>query len=92
MDYFKVNKYSLIDENIIYISSNIIDILSSGAKSFAKTIDEYQKRYSPNMSLNLETNIYLSALFLYEIGKLKFDGKKISLEVRKLDLEGDVHS
>lgn len=25
MDYFKVNKYSSVEENILYISSNIIE-------------------------------------------------------------------
>ena len=74
MDYFKVNKYSLIDENIIFISSNIIEILNSGAKSFGKAMDEYQKKYGADMSLNMEMNIYLAMLFLYEIGKIKFDG------------------
>lgn len=87
MDYFKINKYSLIDENIIFISSNIMGILSDGAKSFGKIMNEYQKKYALDMSLNLEMNIYLSMLFLYEIGKINFDGKKISLEVRKLDLK-----
>lgn len=86
MDYFKINKYSLIDENIIYISSNIIDILTNGAKSFGKIIDEYQKIYGESMSLNLEINVYLSMLFLYELGQISFDGKKISLEVNKYDL------
>lgn len=92
MDYFKVNKYSLIDENIIFISSNVIEILNSGAKSFGKTMDEYQKKYGTEMSLNMEMNIYLAMLFLYEIGRIDFDGKKISLGVRKLDLEGNVYN
>lgn len=92
MDYFRINKYSLIEENIIFISSNIIEILNGGAKSFGKVMDEYQKKYGEGMSLNMEMNIYLAMLFLYEIGKINFDGKKISLEVRKFDLEGNVHN
>ena len=92
MDYFRINKYSLIEENIIFISSNIIEILNGGAKSFGKVMDEYQKKYGEGMSLNMEMNIYLAMLFLYEIGQINFDGKKISLEVRKFDLEGNVHN
>ncbi len=63
MDYFRINKYSLIEENIIFISSNIIEILNGGAKSFGKVMDEYQKKYGEGMSLNMEMNIYLAMLF-----------------------------
>ncbi|GEM_PF-1338884 len=92
MDYFRVNKYSSIDENILYISSNIIEILKSGEKSFGKTMDAYQKKYGFDMSVNMELNIYLSMLFLYEIGKINFDGKKVSLEVKQNGLKGDVYN
>lgn len=87
MDYFKINKYSAVNDNILYISKNIIEILSNGSKSFGKIVDEYEKLYMPDMSLNIEANIYLAMLFLYQIDRIKIQGKKIKLEVKKLDLQ-----
>ena len=68
MDYFKVNKYSSVEENILYISSNIIEL--------------YEKRFCPEISVNIETCIYLSMLFLYGIGKVEMNDKKIKLVVK----------
>ncbi|MCC0735323.1 hypothetical protein KGF36_11790 [Clostridioides sp. ZZV14-6009] len=87
MDYFKVNKYSSIDENILYISSNILEILSSGNKSLEKIIENYQRKYSSDLSLNMETNIYLAILFLFETGKINLKNKKIRLDVEKIDFK-----
>lgn len=87
LDYFKVNKYSSIDENILYISSNILEILSSGNKSLEKIIENYQRKYSSNLSLNMETNIYLAILFLFETGKINLKNKKIRLDVEKIDFK-----
>lgn len=87
LDYFKVNKYSSIDENILYISSNILEILSSGNKSLEKIIENYQRKYSSDLSLNMETNIYLAILFLFETGKINLKNKKIRLDVEKIDFK-----
>lgn len=38
MDYFKVNKYSSVEENILYISSNIIELLKGSEKEFGKLV------------------------------------------------------
>lgn len=43
MDYFRINKYSSIDENILYISSNIIEILKGSDKDFGKLVEQYEK-------------------------------------------------
>ena len=39
MDYFRVNKYSSIDDNILYIANNLIEIISGGYKSFGKIVE-----------------------------------------------------
>lgn len=87
MDYFKVNKYSSIDENILYVANNIIEILKDGSKNFGKVIEKYQQYYSTELSLNMETNIYLAMLFLYQIGKIRIVDEKIGLEVDKIDIK-----
>ena len=71
MDYFKVNKYSSVEENILYISSNIIELLKGSEKEFGKLVELYEKKFCPEISVNIEMCIYLSMLFLYGIGKLK---------------------
>lgn len=81
MDYFKLNKYSIVDENILYIAKNIIEILNSSDKSFGKIMEIYKNKYSPDMSLNIETNIYLAMSFLFSTGKIKLDDKFIRLEM-----------
>lgn len=44
MDYFKVNKYSSVEENILYISSNIIELLKGSEKEFGKLVELYEKK------------------------------------------------
>lgn len=82
MDYFKINKYSIVDENILYIAKNLIEILSSSDKTFGKVMELYKSRYSQDMSLNIETNVYLAMCFLYVTGKISLDDKIIRLEVK----------
>lgn len=86
MDYFKINKYSSIDDNILFIANNLIEILNGSYKSFGKIVEKYQQMYSPELSVNMEVNIYLAMLFLYGIGKININDNKIGLEVKKNDL------
>lgn len=81
MDYFRINKYSSIDENILYISSNIIEILKGSEKDFGKIVEQYEKRYFPGININIEISIYLAMMFLYGIGKIEVKDKKIKLVV-----------
>lgn len=81
MDYFKVNKYSSVEENILYISNNIIELLKGSEKEFGKLVELYEKKFSPEISVNIETSIYLAMLFLFSIGKIEIENKKIKLVV-----------
>ena len=81
MDYFRINKYSSIDENILYISSNIIEILKGSEKDFGKLVEQYEKRYFSGININIEISIYLAMMFLYGIGKIEVKDKKIKLVV-----------
>lgn len=62
MDYFKVNKYSSVEENILYISNNIIELLKGSEKEFGKLVELYEKIF-PEINVNIETSIYLAMLF-----------------------------
>ena len=81
MDYFKINKYSSIEENILYISKNIIELLKGSEKEFGKIAELYEKKFFTEMSVNIETSIYLAILFLFGIGKIDIENKKIKLVV-----------
>lgn len=82
MEYFKVNKYSSVDENILYISNNIIELLKGNEKEFGKLVEQYEKKYFSEISVNVEMSIYLAMLFLFGIGKIKVNNKKIKLVVK----------
>ncbi|MCM1237191.1 MAG: hypothetical protein NC489_44550 [Ruminococcus flavefaciens] len=79
MDYFKINKYSSVEENILYIASNVLELLKGTEKSFGKLVEQYEDKYSRCISLNIESGIYLAMLFLYGVGKIELSGKKIKL-------------
>ena len=81
MDYFKINKYSSIEENILYISKNIIELLKGSEKVLGKIVELYEKKFFTEMSVNIETSIYLAILFLFGIGKIDIENKKIKLVV-----------
>lgn len=87
MDYFMVNKYSSIDDNVLYIANNLISIMSGSDKKFGKIVEKYQKQYSQELSLNMETSIYLAMLFLYSIGKIEIKDNKLRLDVKKYDFD-----
>ncbi len=82
MDYFKINKYSSVEENILYISNNIIELLKCSEKEFGKLVELYEKNFCTEMNINIETNIYLAMTFLYGIGKVEVIDKKIKLVVK----------
>lgn len=82
MDYFKISKYSSIDENILFISSNIIELLKGTEKEFGKLVEQYEKRYYPEMNVNIENSIYLAMLFLFGIGEIEVIDQKIKLVVK----------
>lgn len=81
MDYFKVNKYSSVEENILYISNNILELLKGSEKEFGKLVELYEKKFFPEISVNIETSIYLAMLFLFGIGKIEMENKKKKLVV-----------
>ena len=87
MDYFKINKYSSIEENILYISKNIIELLKGSEKEFGKIVELYEKKFFTEMRVNIETSIYLAILFLFGIGKIDIENKKIKLVVEWYDFE-----
>jgi hypothetical protein len=80
MEYFLINKHTILDENILYVTKNIYRILSHDKMDISKIISEYEKIYGSSLGLNIETNIYLSIAFLYVTNKIILDGNKLKLK------------
>lgn len=83
MDYFKVNKYSSIDDNILYIAKNIIGILNDNYIGINKIFEKYQIKYNSELGLNMEVNMYLAIMFLFGIGKIQIENNKIRMVIEK---------
>ena len=56
---------------------NIIELLKGSEKEFGKILELYEKKFFTEMSVNIETSIYLAILFLFGIGKIDIENKKI---------------
>lgn len=54
MDYFKINKYSSIEENILYISKNIIELLKGSEKEFGKIVELYEKKFFTEINIGVQ--------------------------------------
>lgn len=73
MDYFRINKYQSIHENIPYIASQVYSILLK-PKRFSNILDEYTNTHKISKGINIEKNIKMAIIFLYSIGKVEYDG------------------
>ncbi|KZL91703.1 hypothetical protein [Clostridium magnum] len=76
MDYFKMNKYQSIHENVPYIACEIYKILFK-PKVLDELIDEYYKLNKLKKNSNIENNIKLAIIFLYSVGKVDYNGNII---------------
>lgn len=76
MNYFKMNKYQSIHENVPYIAAEIYKILFK-SKAIDELVNEYYKLNKLRKNLNVENNIKLAIIFLYSIGKVDYNGNII---------------
>ena len=76
MNYFRMNKYQSIHENVPYIASEIYKILFK-SKALEELVNEYYRINKLRKSLNVENNIKLAIIFLYSIGKVDYNGNII---------------
>lgn len=77
MNYFQLNKYQTVEENIPYSAMILYKLLYK-----KMTVDELLKSYSKendiDLNLNLERILLLSLTFLYSIGKIEFKNDLIA--------------
>ena len=76
MDYFRIGKHQLIEENVLYTSRSLYILLTE-----EMTIDQLFEAYSKEMNIYLgigmEKTLFLSLSFLFMVGKIKKVGNKI---------------
>lgn len=76
-DCFKINKYQALEENVLYDSMVIYNLLSK-PMHIDILFDKFAKETDRELSVNLERMLYLSITFLFSIGKVVMEDNLIS--------------
>ena len=79
MDYFKIGKYQLVEENVLYTARILYDILEQ-KKHIDELFEEYSEYNNIQLSLNVEKTLFLSLIFLFSLGKIKVENNLIVRE------------
>ena len=79
MDYFKIGKYQLVEENVLYTARILYDILEQ-KKHIDELFEEYSEYNNIQLSLNVEKTLFLSLTFLFSLGKIKVENNLIVRE------------
>lgn len=76
MDYFKIGKHQVVEENLLYTTKILYELLET-----EQHIDElfllYAKRQNVLLNLNIERILYLALTFLFSFEKILVDGNMI---------------
>lgn len=76
MEYFKLNKFQLKYENPLFLSKEIYYLLKT-PKTLDQLIRSLGKQLDTNLTVELESTIFLSLLFLYSNGIIDSQNDKI---------------
>lgn len=79
MDYFKIGKYQLVEENVLYTARILYDILEQ-KKHIDELFEEYSEYNNIQLSINVEKTLFLSLTFLFSLGKIKVENNLIVRE------------
>lgn len=76
MEYFGLSKYQTVQENILYSSMVLYNLIDEEIE-----IDELFNKYADvnniTLNLNIERILFLCLIFLYSIEKIKLNGNYI---------------
>lgn len=72
MDYFKINKYQLVEENIPYTAKVLYELLDK-KKHVDQLFEDFSKTNNIQLSINVEKVLFLSLTFLFALGKVKVE-------------------
>lgn len=70
MDYFLMNKYQSIEENIMYVSMKLYKLLDKQELHIDQLFEQYSINEDIQLNMVLEKVLYLSLTFLYSIDKI----------------------
>lgn len=79
MDCFKIGKYQLVEENVLYTARVLYDFLEQ-KKHVDELFVEYSKYNNIRLSINVEKTLFLSLTFLFALGKIKIENNLIVRE------------
>ncbi len=77
MNHFLLTKYNAVEENILYSSKILYELLEK-EKHIDQLFLDYAKSQVIIINLNIERILYLSLTFLYSLGKVSFNQNMIS--------------
>ncbi len=72
MDYFLTNKYQPLDENVLFASKIILELVND-KKHLDELFADYAKTRNIALSLNMERILYLAISFLYALGRIRLN-------------------
>jgi len=72
MDYFKIGKYQLVEENIPYTAKILYELLDK-KKHVDQLFEDFSKTNNIQLSINVEKILFLSLTFLFALGKVKVE-------------------
>ncbi|ATP92686.1 hypothetical protein CSE15_01305 [Bacillus altitudinis] len=77
MNHFLLNKFNAIEENVLYSSKVLYELLEK-EKHIDQLFLDYANSQDIIINLNIERILYLSLTFLYSLGKVSFNQNMIS--------------
>lgn len=76
IDFFSINKYQSVNENILYISMNLYKLVNR-PQSIDSLFEKYSKINNVELSLNLERLLFLALTFLFSVELIDMDDNLI---------------
>lgn len=77
VDYFLMSKHQPLDENVLFSSKLLYELLQE-KKHVDELFFEYAKARKIVLSLNVEKALYLALTFLYSVGKIRYKNNFIT--------------
>ncbi|WP_232724447.1 ABC-three component system middle component 6 [Geobacillus thermodenitrificans] len=78
VDYFIMNKYQSLEENLLYDAKVLYGLLQENKpKHIDELFTEFAKQQGVVLSVNIERVLFLALTFLYSIGLITYNSSMI---------------
>lgn len=80
MSFFLINKYQTPNDNILFVSKILLDLLQDGEKHIDELFNDFSIRTKKDLNINLERTLFLSITFLYSLNIINVNNNFIKKE------------